>query len=95
MYAMLIMLMPLFAFLFTLQATALGHVVVVADEFRTSSICPSCNEWVAKPTMRSCFCVSPQCNRYIHRDILGGHNIARIGRDWITALQRPAALSRS
>ncbi|KAF9553852.1 hypothetical protein EC968_010056, partial [Mortierella alpina] len=34
------------------KATALGHVVVVADEFRTSSICPSCNRWLAKPTMR-------------------------------------------
>ncbi|KAF9941495.1 hypothetical protein BGZ67_004775 [Mortierella alpina] len=34
------------------KATALGHVVVVADEFRTSSICPSCDAWVAKPTMR-------------------------------------------
>ncbi|CAO3572070.1 unnamed protein product [Mortierella alpina] len=77
------------------KATALGHVVVVADEFRTSSVCPNCNQWLAKPTMRSCFCVSPQCNRYIHRDIVGGHNIARIGLDRITAQVRTPALSRN
>ncbi|CAO3572538.1 unnamed protein product [Mortierella alpina] len=75
------------------KATALGHVVVVADEYRTSSICPNCDQWLAKPTMRSCFCVSPQCNRYIHRDIVGGHNIARIGRQWLLQLSRPPALS--
>ncbi|CAO3573985.1 unnamed protein product [Mortierella alpina] len=75
------------------DATALGHVVVVADEYRTSSICPNCDQWLAKPTMRSCFCVSPQCNRYIHRDIVGGHNIARIGRQWLLQLSRPPALS--
>ncbi|KAF9560174.1 hypothetical protein EC968_006282 [Mortierella alpina] len=47
------------------KATALGHAVVVADEFRTSSICPSCDAWVAKPSMRACFCVNAGCNRTI------------------------------
>ncbi|KAF9556112.1 hypothetical protein EC968_008438 [Mortierella alpina] len=77
------------------KATALGHAVVVADEFRTSSICPSCDAWVAKPSMRACFCVNAGCNRFIHRDILGAHNIARIGRHWLLHQQRPAALTRS
>ncbi|KAF9338415.1 hypothetical protein BG006_000014 [Podila minutissima] len=75
--------------------TALGYNVMSVDEFKTSSVCPTCDSEADKPTMRSCYCLGQGCGRYIHRDILGAHNIARVGHGYVTCTGRPTCLSRS
>ncbi|KAF9138641.1 hypothetical protein BGX30_008923 [Mortierella sp. GBA39] len=86
-----------FKALFAQKAVAAGHIVVLVDEFLTSSMCPTCLESgdasrLAKPTMRSCVCL--RCGRWLHRDIIGAHNIAAAGEVWIRTLTRPLPLSR-
>ncbi|KAG0246461.1 hypothetical protein BGX31_001737, partial [Mortierella sp. GBA43] len=75
-------------------ASGLGYDVVIADEYLTSSVCPSCGKRLAKPTGRSCVCLEPSCQRWIHRDSLGAHNIALIGQRYIKDGTRPEALCR-
>ncbi|KAG0284381.1 hypothetical protein BGZ96_011233 [Linnemannia gamsii] len=82
---------------FAKKARALGHVVVLVDEFLTSTMCPSCaahdvRSRVAKPTQRSCVCV--ECGRWINRDSVGAQNIALIAERWMTDQTRPLPLER-
>ncbi|KAF9128763.1 hypothetical protein BGW39_004788 [Mortierella sp. 14UC] len=74
-----------FKAVFAQKAVAAGHIVVLVDEYLTSSICPTCLESselsrLAKPTIRSCVCLT--CGRWLHRDIVGAHNIAAAGEVW-------------
>lgn len=83
---------------FHLKATSMGYVVN-ANECYTSTKCPNCTAHgrdcrVAKPTLRSCICLHPDCQRWVHRDCLGAHNLALIGQEWIHRLSRPPALCR-
>ncbi|KAF8943008.1 hypothetical protein BGZ47_005921 [Haplosporangium gracile] len=78
-------------------AAAAGHIVVLVDEMLTSTMCLTCVELgvslhLAKPTMRSCACLT--CGRWLHRDIVGAHNLAIVGERWIRSLTRPAPLCR-
>ncbi|KAG9068054.1 hypothetical protein KI688_011646 [Linnemannia hyalina] len=78
-------------------AAAAGHVVVLVDEFLTSSVCPTWLETgdasrLAESTIRSCVCL--ECGRWIHRDLVGAHNIAAAGEVWIWTLTRTLPLSR-
>ena len=81
------------------KATSLGYMVVKADEYLTSTMCPICTasgqiSRLAKPTDRTCVCLRDGCQRWIDRDNVGGHNLAVIGRSWIRDLTRPSPLKR-
>lgn len=87
-----------FKALFAQKAVSKGHVVVLVDEMLTSTMCPTCVELgvesrLAKPTMRSCVCLN--CGRWLHRDLIGAHNLAIVGECWIRSLTRPGPLCRS
>lgn len=47
---------------------------------------------LAKPSIRVCACI--KCKRWIHRDIVGAHNIAVIGEHYLKYLKRPIPLER-
>ncbi|GJJ75134.1 hypothetical protein EMPS_07492 [Entomortierella parvispora] len=86
-----------FKAIFAQKATAAGHIVVLIDEYLTSSLCPSCLEMgvssrLAKPTMRSCVCLV--CARWLHRDVIGAQNIAVAGEAWLHTQARPLPLCR-
>ncbi|KAF8976772.1 hypothetical protein BGZ46_007981, partial [Entomortierella lignicola] len=78
------------------KAQGLGYEVVIADEYLTSTICPTkaCGLRLAKPTTRSCVCLNTTCQRWMHRDSLGAHNIAIIGQCYLETGLRPGALCR-
>ena len=76
---------------------ALGYKVALVDEYLTSTMCPTCISMgqttrLAKPSMRTCACV--ECKRWIHRDLVGAHNIAIIGEHYLKHLGRPPSLAR-
>ena len=57
-----------------------GYLVLLVDEYLSYTMCPTCaavgvSTRLAKPLMRACACL--QCERWIHRDMVGAHNIAR------------------
>ncbi|OAQ32984.1 hypothetical protein K457DRAFT_15553 [Linnemannia elongata AG-77] len=60
-------------------------------------MCPTCvskgkKSRLAKPSIRACACV--ECTRWIHRDGVGAHNIALIGKQYLKSRGRPEALAR-
>ncbi|KAF9964235.1 hypothetical protein BGZ70_006739 [Mortierella alpina] len=73
-------------------ARSLGYVVCDIDEFYTSKRCPRCENFAGQVTIRRLYCPSPTCQSYVHRDILGGHNIANIAKYRLTHGERPLYL---
>ncbi|KAF9910422.1 hypothetical protein EC991_006689 [Linnemannia zychae] len=79
------------------KSIALGYKVALEDEYLTSTMCPTCvsagvTARLAKPSMRTCACVG--CKRWIHRDLVGAHNIAIVGEHYLKHLARPSSLER-
>ncbi|KAF9966593.1 hypothetical protein BGZ70_001851 [Mortierella alpina] len=73
-------------------ARSLGYVVCGINEYYTSKRCPRCKNFVGQVTIRRLYCPSPTCQSYIHRDVLGGNNIAIIAKHRVTRLERPLYL---
>ncbi|KAF9571558.1 hypothetical protein BGW38_008603, partial [Lunasporangiospora selenospora] len=68
-------------------ARSLGYVVGV-NEYYTSKRCPKCEGFVAQTeSIRRLDC--PQCQRFMHRDVMAGHNICRVMRGHIEKGERP------
>ncbi|OAQ33755.1 hypothetical protein K457DRAFT_152617 [Linnemannia elongata AG-77] len=79
------------------KAREKGYLVLLVDEYLTSTMCPTCvavgvSTRMAKPSMRVCACL--KCQRWIHRDVVGAHNIALVGEQYVRTLGRPAPLQR-
>ncbi|KAF9305116.1 hypothetical protein BGZ91_008815, partial [Linnemannia elongata] len=79
------------------KSMALGYKVALVDEYLTPTMCPTCvskgkKSRLAKPSIRACACV--ECTRWIHRDEVGAHNIALIGKQYLKSRGRPEALAR-
>ncbi|GJJ78229.1 hypothetical protein EMPS_10588 [Entomortierella parvispora] len=79
------------------KSTALGYHAALVDEYLSSTMCPTCTAKdeqtrLAKPSMRVCACI--QCSRWIHRDLVGAHNIALIGEQYLKTMGRPQSLAR-
>ncbi|KAF9150764.1 hypothetical protein BG015_007414 [Linnemannia schmuckeri] len=79
------------------KSMALGYKAALVDEYLTSTVCPTCvskdrQNRRAKPSMRVCACT--ECERWIHRDLVGEHNIAIIGEHYLKSLLRPESLAR-
>ncbi|KAF9350616.1 hypothetical protein BGX34_001078 [Mortierella sp. NVP85] len=77
---------------FIKKARALGITLCQVDEYLTSSVCPRCSTRNIEREGRTFHC--NVCNVTMHRDSVGAHNIARIGRDYIQGATRPIALMR-
>ncbi|KAF9556935.1 hypothetical protein EC968_007875 [Mortierella alpina] len=73
------------------KLTALGIPVTKVDEYKTSSVCPRCDQELVKE-MRRVTCTT--CQVQMHRDSAGAHNIARVGMDEFLHNARPASLRR-
>ena len=70
---------------------SLGYLVVGVDEFYTSKKCPCCQKFVGAVTMRRLYC--PSCKKAYHRDVMAGHNIAKIADKQLTDFCRSGYLS--
>ncbi|KAF9574621.1 hypothetical protein EC968_006036 [Mortierella alpina] len=75
---------------FVQKVRSLGYIVLGANEYYTSKKCPVCKQFVAQVEIRRLFC--PKCKTYIHRDVLGGHNIANVVQGHILQQERPLYL---
>ena len=64
--------------------------MVGVDEFYTSKKCPCCQKFVGAVTMRRLYC--PSCKKAYHRDVMAGHNIAKIADKQLTDFCRPGYL---
>ncbi|KAG0098493.1 hypothetical protein BGZ93_011315 [Podila epicladia] len=62
---------------FVNKARALGYLVVGVNEYYTSKKCPKCGQFVAQTkNLRRLYC--RHCKKYMHRDVMAGHNICNI-----------------
>ncbi|KAG0220974.1 hypothetical protein BGW41_007389 [Actinomortierella wolfii] len=62
---------------FVKKARSLGYIVVGVNEYYTSKKCPTCENFVAQTqSIRRLYC--PSCKKYMHRDIMAGHNICNV-----------------
>ncbi|KAG0254341.1 hypothetical protein DFQ27_006905 [Actinomortierella ambigua] len=76
---------------FVQKARALGYLVVGVEEYYTSKKCPTCNEFVAQTkSIRRLYCGT--CRKSMHRDVMGGHNMANILRSHVEKQERPLYL---
>ncbi|KAF8932754.1 hypothetical protein BGZ58_006832 [Dissophora ornata] len=80
------------------KSMALGYKALLVDEYLTSTVRPTGvsrgeQTRLAKPSMRVCACT--ECKRWIHRDLVGAHNIAIIGEHYLKTLGWPEPLARS
>lgn len=58
------------------------------NEYFTSKKCPGCKQFVAQTeNIRRFYCGS--CGKYMHRDIMAGHNMVNILRSYVEDQERP------
>ncbi|KAG0244112.1 hypothetical protein BG011_003038, partial [Mortierella polycephala] len=79
-----------FSSYFVQKARSLGYIVVGVNEFYTSQKCPTCREFVGQVDLRQLYC--SKCQKYIHRDIMAGHNMCNAIRGHLLEQQRPLYL---
>ena len=62
--------------------------MVGVNEFYTSKKCPTCKEFVAQTeNIRRLYC--PKCEKYLHRDVMAGHNMCNALRSHLESGERP------
>ncbi|KAF9354759.1 hypothetical protein BGX34_010837, partial [Mortierella sp. NVP85] len=69
---------------------SLSYIVVGINEFYTSKKCPKCEGFVGQIEIRRLYC--PKCKTKFHRDVLAGHNMARIAQSYLIRQKRPLYL---
>lgn len=58
------------------------------NEYYTSKKCPKCEKFVGQPrNIRRSYC--RDCQKYIHRDGMAGHNMVNVLRSYIERQERP------
>ena len=62
-----------------LKFKAMGLFVFLVDEYNTSQMCPCCEQFTRQIKFRVKYCEN--CNRFYHRDVMAGENMAIIGRE--------------
>ncbi|KAF9319607.1 hypothetical protein BG003_008714 [Podila horticola] len=68
---------------FVNKARALSYLVVGVNEVYTSKKCPKCAQFVAQTkNLRRLYC-GHHCKKYMHRDVMAGHNTCNILRGHI------------
>lgn len=80
----------IYYFFYSFQARSLGYIVVGVNEYYTSKKCPVCTEFVGQVDIRRLYCT--KCQKYMHRDIMAGHNIANAVQGHLLEQQRPLYL---
>ncbi|KAF9080153.1 hypothetical protein BGX23_002572, partial [Mortierella sp. AD031] len=75
---------------FVQKARSLGYIVVGVNEYYTSKKCPVCTEFVGQVDIRRLYCT--KCQKYMHRDVMAGHNIANAVQGHLLEQQRPLYL---
>ncbi|KAG0197548.1 hypothetical protein BGX33_000520, partial [Mortierella sp. NVP41] len=75
---------------FVQKARSLGYIVVGVNEYYTSKKCPACTEFVGQVDIRRLYCT--KCQKYMHRDVMAGHNIANAVQGHLLEQQRPLYL---
>ena len=76
-------------FLYT-QVRSLGYVVVGVNEFYTSKKCPMCHQFVCQVNIRRLYC--EYCKKFMHRDVMAGHNLANVVQGHLREQRRPRYL---
>ena len=61
----------------TLRFKAMGLLVYLVDEYNTSQMCPCYFQQTKPIKFRGKYCEN--CNRFYHRDVMAGENMARTG----------------
>jgi hypothetical protein len=72
------------------QARSLGYIVVGVNEYYTSKKFPTCREFVGQVDLHRRYCT--KCQKYMHCDIMAGHNICNAVRGHLLEQQRPLYL---
>ncbi|KAI8351750.1 hypothetical protein B0O80DRAFT_500105 [Mortierella sp. GBAus27b] len=75
---------------FVQTARSLGYVVVGVNEYYTSKKCPTCQNFVGQVEIRRLYCSN--CQKYMHRDVMAGHNICNVVQGHLLEQQRPLYL---
>ncbi|OAQ26276.1 hypothetical protein K457DRAFT_706861 [Linnemannia elongata AG-77] len=76
---------------FIQKARSLGYLVVGVHEFYTSKKCPTCGNFVGQAeSIWRLYCY--HCKKYMHRDVMAGHNIVNIVRSHVEQQERPLYL---
>lgn len=75
---------------------SLGYIVIFESEYNTSQVCPECHEKTiyAGKGIRIKHCINCDPNLYMHRDVMAGDNLARIGLLILMKEKRPQYLSK-
>jgi hypothetical protein len=62
--------------------------VLGVNEYYTSKKCPKCEKFVGQPrNIRRSYC--RDCQKYIHRDGMAGHNMVNVLRSYVERQERP------
>ncbi|KAG9060891.1 hypothetical protein KI688_007847 [Linnemannia hyalina] len=75
---------------FIQKARSLGYIVVGVNEYYTSKKCPTCGEFVGQVDLRRLY--YSECKKYMHRDVMAGHNICNVIRGHLLKQERPRYL---
>ncbi|KAG0250977.1 hypothetical protein DFQ27_009114 [Actinomortierella ambigua] len=76
---------------FVQTARSLGYIVVGVNEYYTSKKCPTCMNFVSQTSsIRRLYC--RHCQKYLHRDVMAGHNICNALLGHLEHHQRPLYL---
>ncbi|KAG0247373.1 hypothetical protein DFQ27_002121, partial [Actinomortierella ambigua] len=76
---------------FVRLARSLGYIVVGVNEYYSSKKCPSCKGFVARTeSFRRLYC--DNCQKYMHRDVMAGHNLCNAMRGHLEKGERPEYL---
>ncbi|KAF9178214.1 hypothetical protein BGZ51_008021, partial [Haplosporangium sp. Z 767] len=68
-------------------ARSLGYLVVDMNEYYTSKKCPTCHNFVAQAeSVRRLYCC--HCKKFMHRDVMAGHNICNAALGHLEHQQR-------
>ncbi|KAF9125979.1 hypothetical protein BGW39_007001, partial [Mortierella sp. 14UC] len=69
---------------------SLGYIVMGVNEYYTSKKCPECKQFVGQVDLRRLYCT--ECEKYMHCDIMAGHNIANTVQGHLLKQERPEYL---